>query len=131
MNFYNWLQSHRKVKVIMQLTPTKIKLDKKERNLFITWNDDHSTIIDFSLLRLACPCATCRGGHENMKPEPDAEVFNKQLPLSPMTEVDKLDLVGSYGLTMLWADGHHYGIYTWQYLRALCMCEECQKNRLS
>jgi DUF971 family protein len=28
-----------------------------------------------------------------------------------------------------WEDGHNYGIYTWLYLRALCSCEECIKNR--
>ena len=113
----------------MGLSPHKIKVDKKERLLFIVWNDLHETKIDFSLLRVACPCATCRGGHENMKAEPDSSVFIKTLPVSSMTTVDKIDMVGSYALSILWGDGHHYGIYTWNYLRALCTCEECIANR--
>jgi DUF971 family protein len=113
-----------------KLSPLKIKLDKKERVLCVDWNDDHETSIGFGLLRAACPCATCRGGHENMKPEPDSSVFTQMLPISKMTEIEKLDFVGSYGLSIMWADGHHYGIYTWQYLRALCDCEDCRVKRI-
>ncbi|MBW6471842.1 MAG: DUF971 domain-containing protein [Anaerolineaceae bacterium] len=112
-----------------KLSPLKIKLDKKERFLYIDWNDNHKTCISFGLLRAACPCATCRGGHENMKSEPDSNVFERELPISKMTEIEKIDMVGSYGLSIMWADGHHYGIYTWQYLRALCDCEDCRLKR--
>ncbi|PKO05589.1 MAG: hypothetical protein CVU41_10990 [Chloroflexi bacterium HGW-Chloroflexi-3] len=112
-----------------KLSPLKIKLDKKERSLFIDWNDNHKSRIGFGLLRAACPCATCRGGHENMKPEPDLSVFENKLPISIMTEIGSLDIVGSYGLSIMWADGHHYGIYTWQYLKALCDCEDCRIKR--
>jgi len=113
-----------------KLSPVKIKVDKKERFLFIDWNDNHKTFIGLGLLRAACPCATCRGGHENMKPEPDSGVFELVLPISKMTEIDKVEMVGSYGLSIMWADGHHYGIYTWQYLRALCDCDDCKSKRL-
>ena len=113
----------------MTLSPQKIKLDKKERVIVIGWNDLHETAIGFSLLRVACPCATCRGGQENMKAEPDLCVLNTNLPETNMTTVDKIDMVGSYAISVLWGDGHHYGIYTWNYLRALCTCEECNANR--
>jgi len=112
-----------------KLSPLKIKVDKKIRKVFINWNNNHNTEIGFGLLRAACPCATCRGGHENMKPEPDIGVFIADLPISSITEIEKLNMVGSYGFTVMWADGHHYGIYTWFYLRALCDCEECRRNR--
>lgn len=115
----------------IKLAPLKIKLDKKERQLFIEWNDGHNTIIDFGLLRLACPCATCRGGHENMSSEPDSKVFSSQLPNDNMSEIANMEMVGSYALSVVWGDGHQYGIYTWHYLRALCNCEECQKLRSS
>ncbi len=113
----------------IKLSPLKIKVDKKERFLFINWNDNHKTTIGFGLLRAACPCATCRGGHENMKAEPDSGVFELELPISKMTEIDKVDMVGSYGLSIIWADGHQYGIYTWQYLLALCDCDDCRSKR--
>ena len=121
--------SHRKVSKIMNLIPQKIRVEKSNRKLLIVWNDDHLTEINFGLLRAACPCASCRGGHENMKPEPDKDVFDNELSISKMTEIEKVEMVGSYGLSIQWADGHHYGIYTWPYLRALCNCDDCRKNR--
>jgi DUF971 family protein len=113
----------------LKQVPIKIKVHKLERNLSIDWNDGHKSNIEFGLLRAACPCATCRGGHENMKPEPDSSMFEILLPESTLTRLEKINMVGSYGLTMHWEDGHNYGIYTWLYLRALCSCEECIKNR--
>ena len=32
--------------------------------------------------------------------------------------------VQPYALTIVWEDGHDYGIYNWHYLRALCPCPE-------
>ncbi len=32
--------------------------------------------------------------------------------------------VGSYAVQLQWADGHNTGIYTWEYLLALCPCQE-------
>ncbi len=113
----------------MNLIPQKIRVEKSNRKLLIVWNDDHLTEINFGLLRAACPCASCRGGHENMKPEPDQAVFTSSLPESNMTSIEKVETVGSYALTFEWRDGHHYGIYTWAYLRALCTCEDCNAKR--
>ena len=124
MSIYKLLLFHRKVEMKDQkISPIKIRVDKKVRILFVDWNDGHSSNIDFGLLRAACPCATCRGGHENMKQEPDNGMFEMNLPESSMTRLGKVDMVGSYGLTIHWEDGHSYGIYTWLYLRALCGCE--------
>ncbi len=44
----------------------------------------------FSLLRAACPCAQCRGGHENMKSEPDAEVFTRLMEDSLSTRISNI-----------------------------------------
>ena len=83
-----------------KLSPIKIKANKQERILYIEWNDHHNSPISLGLLRAACPCATCKGGHENMKPEPDKEVFDKEMPISKMTEIDKVEMVGSYDLSI-------------------------------
>jgi DUF971 family protein len=37
-----------------------------------------------------------------------------------------VDLVGRYGLSPTWADGHCTGIYTWDMLRDLCDCCFCR-----
>jgi DUF971 family protein len=108
--------------------PQKIKANKQARTLYIKWSDDHESSYSFSLLRAGCPCATCRGGHENMSPEPDPKIFKIQLPDSEQTSLKNIELVGSYALRALWNDGHAYGIYTWHYLRAMCPCETCRNN---
>ena len=55
-----------------------------------------------------------------MSSEPDPAVFGVQLPESPAVRLVKVEPVGSYAIMFEWEDGHHYGIYNWHYLRALC-----------
>jgi DUF971 family protein len=104
--------------------PTNITVNKRTREFTINWDDGHVSVYPFSLLRSACPCASCRGGHENMTPEPDPGVFLLPMAETPATRVNNVKAVGSYALTIVWEDGHDYGIYNWHYLRALCPCEE-------
>ena len=59
-----------------------------------------------------------------MRSEPDPGVFNLQLDDSPATRINNVKAVGSYALTIVWEDGHDYGIYNWHYLRALCPCPD-------
>jgi DUF971 family protein len=104
--------------------PANITANKKTREFTVNWEDGHASVYSFELLRAACPCASCRGGHENMRAEPDAAVFQQQLQDSPATHISNVKAVGSYALTIVWEDGHDYGIYNWHYLRALCPCPE-------
>lgn len=92
----------------------------------MTWSDGHQSVYGFSLLRMACPCAECRGGHANMRSDPDPAVFSLPDLDSPATRLSNLEAVGTYALTPIWEDGHHYGIYNWNYLRALCPCPVCR-----
>ena len=110
----------------MKEKATDIKVNKKTRKFTITWADGHTSVYPFELLRAACPCASCRGGHENMSSEPDPNVFNTSLKESPETSVSNVIPVGSYAITIIWEDGHDYGIFNWHYLRKLCPCEECR-----
>jgi DUF971 family protein len=45
------------------------------------------------------------------------------------TTLVNIEMVGRYGLTPVWEDGHKTGIYTYEKLRALCECEECTRKR--
>ena len=110
----------------ISITPTGITANRQSREMTITWSDGHTSVYPFSLLRAACPCASCRGGHEYMSPEPDEEVFSTQLPDSPQTRISQVEAVGSYAITIAWEDGHHFGIYNWHYLRKLCPCPQCR-----
>ncbi len=110
-----------------EMYPTGITANKKAKELTVTWNDDHTSIYPFSLLRYACPCAECRGGHDKMSNIPPQEAFYIEDEDSPATRLVNIENVGSYGITIEWEDGHHYGIYNWQYLRALCPCPICRE----
>lgn len=110
-----------------QIKPTGIRANKKNREVTVTWDDQHESVYPFSLLRHACPCAECRGGHDKMGSEPPQEVFYMPDDDSPATRLKNIENVGSYGITIEWEDGHHYGIYNWHYLRALCPCAICRE----
>jgi DUF971 family protein len=61
-----------------------------------------------------------------MRAEPDPEVFNILLEDSPATRLVTVKPTGSYAITIVWDDGHDYGIYNWHYLRSLCPCPLCR-----
>lgn len=106
--------------------PSGITANRQISELTLTWNDGHVSNYTFSLLRYACPCAECRGGHDKMGAEPDPQVFTLPEEITPATKLRNLEAVGTYALTIEWEDGHYYGIYNWNYLRALCPCPECR-----
>jgi DUF971 family protein len=96
------------------LTPTSFAYDDAARALVIEWSDGAVHRIPFDLLRRACPCAVCLGemgrpGRFAVKPQLDAGE----------DELADISLVGLYGLSTLWADGHSTGIYTFETLREL------------
>jgi DUF971 family protein len=109
-----------------ELRPTGITADRNQFLLAITWNDGHRSTYPFGLVRNACPCAACRGGHDKMGAVPDPGIFDKAHAEGITAQMRNLEAVGSYAITIEWEDGHHAGIYTWRYLRALCPCSECR-----
>ena len=110
----------------MKNIPAGITVDRKTKVLTIRWKDDHKSLYSFSLLRHACPCVECRGGHDQMGDEPDIEVFSMPIEDSERTQIENVEAIGSYAISILWRDGHSAGIYNWDYLRALCPCEQCR-----
>ncbi len=108
--------------------PTSITAHRQARELTIVWNDGHTSVYPFFLLRSACPCAECRGGHEGMNTEPDPRVFGLNGEDSPAIRLKNIVAVGNYAINIEWEDGHHYGIYNWTYLRKLCPCPQCHPS---
>lgn len=108
------------------IAPTTYLIDEEERRLFISWTDDHESVHSYESLRRSCPCAWCagEGGQKGMVDE--TTQFSEQ-----QTTLYQVELVGRYGLTPTWGDGHHTGIYTFERLRATCECDECRATRTS
>lgn len=103
----------------MKSLPKAITLNKTEGYLEIIWQDEAVCQYPLSQLREACPCAECRGGHQYMGAEHDPDNLLELVPKRAYGVVN-LHIVGNYALQPEWDDGHHAGIYTWEYLRWLC-----------
>jgi DUF971 family protein len=95
----------------------------------IEWDDGHRTHFAFQWLRDACPCATCTEERNNHHRNP-GEPAKQSTALLPMykepAKPKEVKPVGRYALNIAWNDGHASGIYSWDYLREICQCEECR-----
>lgn len=105
------------------IIPTNITLNQTTGHLIIDWSDGRSCRYPVGPLRVACPCVECRGGHERMARQYDPESLNDLVPDRDY-QIERLEIVGNYALQFHWNDGHHTGIYTWDYLYRLCPAEE-------
>jgi len=110
----------------------------------ITWADGHASHYDFAYLREECPCAMCNDerqkkaqGQEKdrqLKKENAARAAAAPLssPLLPMYKpklaAKSAHAVGNYALQIDFNDGHAAGIYSFDYLRTICPCEECARE---
>jgi DUF971 family protein len=91
--------------------PTEVELER-DTALTLRWEDGTIARFDLEELRRNCPCAECREIREQGRtagPGPNAP--------TPLTALDA-HLVGAWGLSIHWSDGHETGIYAWSILRA-------------
>jgi len=110
--------------------PTAVKVHVKTgAGVDITWADGHSSHFDFVFLRDNCPCATCND--ERAKKESLAAMNLPASPLLPMYKpkprAQAATQVGNYAIQINFTDGHSTGIFSYDYLRTLCPCDECAK----
>lgn len=112
------------------VTPKKIRVKKTEgTGVEIDWKDGHQSAWTFAWLRNACPCATCHEEREKTgraigvaKPKEQTLLVMYEPPVKPL----EVSPVGKYALKFNWSDGHESGIYSWEYLRRTCRCNECR-----
>ncbi len=107
------------------MRPVSIKR-KSERELQISWDDGHSSVFSYAQLRDICPCASCSGEQVLLyRSEPVAA--DKTTP--GRYELSGIQQVGSYAVQLEWKDGHNTGIYSWDYLREHCPCDQCSSRK--
>ena len=94
-----------------------VQIKKTENNsLSLKWNDDKVNEISLTKLRDECPCVNCKG---------ESVIFESYIPIkSPFKaagyyEIEKIEPVGNYAISIKWKDGHETGIYSWDILRNL------------
>jgi DUF971 family protein len=111
------------------ITPAKVRVHKTEgTGVEIEWKDGHRSQWSFKWLRWACPCATCVEERkvEGRKPGEAKPEPKQLLPMyTPHARPTEVTPVGRYAIRFAWEDGHTSGIYSWDYLRRQCQCENC------
>jgi DUF971 family protein len=111
------------------VTPEKVRVLLTEgKGLEIDWADGHRSAWAFKWLRDACPCATCNDERrqEGRKPGEPKKKPSDLLPMyTPPARPASAHAVGRYAIQFNWLDGHSGGIYSWEYLRRHCQCQEC------
>lgn len=110
--------------------PTAVKIHVKTgAGVDITWADGHSSHYDFTYLRDQCPCATCNDERGKKEAMPVATTNLLSSPLLPMYKpkprAQAATQVGNYAVQISFTDGHSTGIFSYDYLRTLCPCDEC------
>ena len=104
-------------------------LEFSDTTVMIIWEDGHESLYLYDDLRQECPCATCRQLRSNSK---DGKLpFKRKIPLqikSAKMRPMQIESVGNYAYKFHWNDKHDTGIYTFDFLRNLCACEECSTS---
>lgn len=98
------------------LKPTGITADRQRSILSVTWSDGHQTEIPFYELSAACPCASCNDKRQKLE-EQGRDAQKDFRPDS--SELQAIELVGSYAINIAWKNGCRYGIYSWDLLLGL------------
>lgn len=95
----------------------------------IEWRDAHQSRYTFPYLREQCPCATCR----DRRAQGQSVVVSRlrgDLPVyQEPARALRAEPVGHYALRFDFSDGHGTGIYSFEFFRAICPCQECQAQR--
>lgn len=99
-------------------TPKDIS-QKGPRELAILWQDGHESVYPVRFLRQSCACAGCVDEWSG------ALRYSKE-DIDPDVHPTAVKGVGHYAIHISWSDGHDSGIYTFERLRKLCPCRQCQ-----
>jgi DUF971 family protein len=101
------------------ITPDHIGPTADGTELEIRWKDGHQSIYQPRFLRLNCPCAGCVDEMTGQRMLTPGMVPEGIFPTA-------IHYVGRYALQFVWSDGHDTGFFSFETLRGLCRCGECQ-----
>ncbi len=94
----------------MSATPTEIRLQKSQRQLKISFDNDTEYELSFEYLRVNSPSAEVKGHG------PGQEVLQTGKENVLITAIEP---IGHYAVRLIFDDGHATGLYTWNYLYEL------------
>ena len=92
-----------------KIIPKDIKLLNKSRLMELVY-DDHACRLSFEFLRIHSPSAEVKGHNPSQ--------YTLQLNKVNVS-IERVELVGSYAIRIIFDDGHETGLYSWEYLEHL------------
>jgi DUF971 family protein len=96
-------------------TPTEIRLQKKSRQVAISFDDGNKFELPFEYLRVNSPSAEVQGHG------PGQGVLQVGKENVQLTAIEP---IGHYAVRLVFDDGHDTGLYTWKYLYELATEQE-------
>jgi DUF971 family protein len=101
-----------KVPVSFEILPNQLQ---------VKWNDGLSTQHSLARLRKECPCATCRTERQKLDSPKGLTSLRVIQTDQVVKQAELLEVipVGRYALSFKWNDGHHTGIYAYEFLLSL------------
>lgn len=93
---------------------------KDDQTLSIVWDDGTTCDYNLRMLRKKCPCATCNALRTQAREANPLRVLSEKESLPENLALLEAEIVGRYAVQFKWSDGHHEGIYSFDYLRELC-----------
>jgi len=94
------------------MQPNDIKLHRKTGILELKYEDGGIYSLPAEFLRVNSPSAEVRGHGPGQEVLQTGKIDVK---------IDNLDAVGNYAIRLHFSDDHDTGIYSWEYLRELCL----------
>jgi DUF971 family protein len=93
-------------------TPSPLVIRRSDpARVDIEWSDGTRSGFTAAELRALCPCAECISETTGVR-----LLDTGRIPAD--LSQSNLGMVGNYGISMRFSDGHHTGIYTFEYLLA-------------
>lgn len=105
--------------------PKKIKLNKQIEALTIEWDNGKIHNFPLKFLRDESPDASNKGETILWRHFPPPA---KEPDRPGKYEIESIEQVGSYAISIKWKDGHDYGIYSWDLLLKMGEYIEVQDN---
>jgi len=96
----------------LSMSPTDLKLHRKTGILELTYSDGGIYSLPAEFLRVHSPSAEVRGHGAGQ------EVLQTG---KKSVKIDNIEPVGNYAVRLHFSDDHNTGIYSWEYLRDLCL----------
>lgn len=90
--------------------PVEIRQLTQEGMVVIDWDSGETFRYTMEYLRVACPCADCRGHTPSQR---------KLIDGKQEVRIDRILPVGHYAVKLFFSDGHDSGVYSWETLHDL------------